>query len=384
MNLSRRNALRFMAGSAAALAAAGGGGAWWLNRRAERAIAPWAAAGSGMYDDWRMKALAYAVLAPSPHNRQPWLLDLVGVDDIRVYCELDRRLPATDPFDRQTVIGFGCFLETLRMAAAQDGAAVQVAAFPEGLPDEQLDHRPVALVRRVEGAAAPDPLFAHVLDRHTSREAYRAELVSPEALDVLAAAVPDAADYRAHTGLGELAALRELTVQAFDLETHVLPVHEENIPLMRIGRAEMDANPDGLALDGPVVEFARLVGLVSHKSLADPESATYRRAVDKMLADAAASPAYVSLSTDGNSRQDQLDSGRDWMRLQLAATGQGLSMQPMSQALQEYAQMDEVFAELHRMLRPQGGRVQMLARMGYGPAQRPAPRWPLQDRILPA
>ena len=346
MNLSRRNALRFMAGSAAALAAAGGGGAWWLNRRAERAIAPWAAAGSGRYDDWRMKALAYAVLAPSPHNRQPWLLDLVGVDDIRVYCELDRRLPATDPFDRQTVIGFGCFLETLRMAAAQDGAAVQVEAFPEGLPDEQLDHRPVALV--------------------------------------LAAAVPDAADYRAHTGLGELAALRELTVQAFDLETHVLPVHEENIPLMRIGRAEMDANPDGLALDGPVVEFARLVGLVSHKSLADPESATYRRAVDKMLADAAASPAYVSLSTDGNSRQDQLDSGRDWMRLQLAATGQGLSMQPMSQALQEYAQMDEVFAELHRMLRPQGGRVQMLARMGYGPAQRPAPRWPLQDRILPA
>jgi hypothetical protein len=71
----------------------------------------------------------------------------------------DRLLPHTDPFNRQIVIGLGCFLEVLRMAALQDGLAVEVELFPEGEDPAGLDGRPVAICRFVP-TEAPDPLFA--------------------------------------------------------------------------------------------------------------------------------------------------------------------------------------------------------------------------------
>jgi len=153
---SRRQALRFLGGSAIALGAATGlgAGAFVMTREPKRAQLPWRMAAEGDHADPRLKALAYAVLAPNPHNRQPWLLDLVGEDVVDVYCELDRRLPETDPFDRQITIGFGAFLELLRMAAAEGGHTVTVAPFPQGEPGLRLDARPIARVRFEAGGAS--------------------------------------------------------------------------------------------------------------------------------------------------------------------------------------------------------------------------------------
>ena len=379
---SRRSALRFLAGSALALAAAGGGAGYWLNRRADRALAPWRAAAEGAFDDWRLRALAYAVLAPNPHNCQPWLFDLTGADGIDVYCEPVRRLPVTDPLDRQITIGFGACLELLRMAAAQAGIVLEITPFPDGEPAARLDARQVARVRRIGGAVSPEPLFAQVLARHTNREPYALQPLPDDAQAALHGAVPDAADFALHTNPSQVATLREITIAGFELEMQTPAAHLESVQLMRIGRGAINANPDGISLGGPMIEFARLAGLVDPAALADPESTAFRQGADQLLASARATPAFISLATAGNSRQDQLDAGRDWVRLHLAATAQGLSVQPMSQTLQEYGEMSDLFAAMHRLLRPEGGRVQMLGRIGFGPAQNPAPRWPVTSRIL--
>ncbi len=34
------------------------------------------------YDDIRLKVLSYAILAPNPHNRQAWKIELKGADEI--------------------------------------------------------------------------------------------------------------------------------------------------------------------------------------------------------------------------------------------------------------------------------------------------------------
>jgi hypothetical protein len=112
-----------------------GGAAWWPG---EASVSePWRAAGQG-FGDVRLDALSYAILAPNPHNRQPWRYTLVGADQIDVTCDLDRRLPETDPYDRQITIGFGCMLELLRMAGASRGYRAEVVAFPDGEPSPML------------------------------------------------------------------------------------------------------------------------------------------------------------------------------------------------------------------------------------------------------
>ena len=71
-----------------------------------------------------------------------------------------------------------------------------------------------------------------------------------------------------------------------------------------------------------------------------------------------------------------MNAGRAYVRAQLAATAHGLSMQPLSQALQEYPEQARLYADVHRLLGATGPgqTVQMWARLGSGPAVQPAPR----------
>ncbi|MFT5663614.1 MAG: hypothetical protein ACI9JR_001000, partial [Gammaproteobacteria bacterium] len=56
--------------------------------------------------------------------------------------------------------------------------------------------------------------------------------------------------------------------------------------------------------------------------------------------------------------------------------------QPVSQALQEYAEMTETFNEVHRLLNAQGKTVQMLGRLGYAEIVPPSPRWSIESKII--
>ena len=73
MALTRRKTLALIGGGS--ILAAGGAGAYAVTRTPQTALLPWEQA--GQYDDPRMRALSYAILAPNPHNRQPWLVDCV-------------------------------------------------------------------------------------------------------------------------------------------------------------------------------------------------------------------------------------------------------------------------------------------------------------------
>jgi hypothetical protein len=46
--------------------------------------------------------------------------------------------------------------------------------------------------------------------------------------------------------------------------------------------------------------------------------------------------------------------------------------------------MAPLYQEIHARLAPDGGRVQMLARIGYGPTVDQSPRWPLETIIVNA
>ena len=110
--------------------------------------------------DPRRKALSFALLAPNPHNRQPWMVDLSRPDEVVLHVDTSRLLPETDPFNRQITIGLGCFLEVMRMAAAQQGYRVDIGALPRGRERHRAGRAPVARGRLRGGQRCrPDPLL---------------------------------------------------------------------------------------------------------------------------------------------------------------------------------------------------------------------------------
>ena len=320
MEMSRRRTLALLGGGTVLAASAGAVG-FLSTRTPVRALAPWTAAGS--YDDPRKQALSYALLAPNPHNRQPWLVDLRGTDGVRILRDPAKRLPHTDPFDRQITIGMGCFVELMVMAAAADGHGVALDLFPEG-PDG-----PVADAVFAPGPGAPDPLFAAVLDRRSCKEPFEDRVPSEAAL----AAIARYAEIVAEPA--RVAALRDLTWDAWLVEARTPRTQLESVDLMRIGRSEIEANPDGIDLGGPFLETMSLVGLLSREGQADPDSfetSETHRIYEEMLR---ATPAYPALVTPGDAPEDRIAAGRSWVRANLAATMAGLAFHPVSQALQE-------------------------------------------------
>ena len=158
--------------------------------------------------------------------------------------------------------------------------------------------------------------------------------------------------------------------------------HMESVNLMRIGHREVDANPDGIELHGPMIEAGSMFGMVDREQLADPSSTAFQQGLDMIHATYGSIPALVWVTTPDNTRLDQLEAGRRYVRANLAATAQGLAMHPMSQSLQEYREVQPMYRSVHRLLGAQGSqRVQMLARIGYGPGTGPTPRWPLESHL---
>lgn len=368
MTLTRRKTLALIGGGVV-LAATAAGGAFVSTRKPVRALAPWQMA--GRYEDARLRALSWALLAPNPHNRQPWLAELRGADAVVIHRDRTRNLPATDPFDRQLTIGMGCFLELMVMAAAEEGFAVALTLFPEG------EDGPVAHARFAAGATA-DSLFAHALQRRSCKEPYEDRPVPDAAAAALSAYARILRD--AET----VARLRALTWAALDVEFHMPATMQESVDLMRFGRAEIEADPDGIDLGGPFLEALMLAGVINRAAQADPSSTAFQTGVDIYSRMLAATPAYAVIATAGNAREDQIAAGRQWLRLNLAATQLGLAVQPVSQALQEFPEMAEHHAAAHALLARDGETLQMLGRLGYGPATGPSPRWPLETRLIDA
>ncbi|MEL6316639.1 MAG: twin-arginine translocation pathway signal protein, partial [Pseudomonadota bacterium] len=342
-------------------------GAFLSTRTPHAALAPWAAAGAE--PEPRRFALSYAILAPNPHNRQPWLVDLSTPDTVILHRDLERDLPQTDPYARQLTIGLGCFLELMDLAAGAAGKRVQTALYPDG------EDGPVAVARFGAGGVE-DPLFAHALARRSCKEPFSERAVG----DAAAAALAPYADI--HRDPERVAALKDLIWRAFQIEMTTPRTLKESVDLMRFGKSEINARPDGIDLGGPFLESMMLLGVVSREAQLDPSSAGFQEGLRIYRETFAATPAFAAIRTQGAARADQIAAGRLWLRLNLAATAAGLALHPVSQALQEFPEMRAAREEAHALLAEPGETVQMLGRLGYGPSTPQTPRWPLETRIV--
>ncbi len=383
--IMKRRQFIALLGGGVILAAGGGAAAFVSTREPARALIPWKRAG-GRYREPRQRALSYAILAPNPHNRQPWLVDLSVENQVILYADTEKLLPHTDPLNRQITVGLGCFLEIMVMAAAEQGYRVDLNLFPKGSGAAGLTKAPVAIATFVRDAAVkPDPLFAHVMQRRTLKEPF--DLTSPvpqSALDAMFAASKNGTSLAGSVNEKSIAKLRALTVEALQIEIDTPRTYKESVDLFRIGKAEIEANPDGIDFSGALFESLALVGQFDRRIVMDRNSTSYAQGVAAVMENAQTAMGHIWMVTLGNSRADQIASGRDWVRVNLAATAAGIGFHPLSQALQEYSEMAEIYKAVHGQLAPQGGTVQMLARLGYGPSVSASPRWPLEAKIIKA
>lgn len=351
------------------------------------AVAAWSSPPSA--SDFRETILSYALLAPNAHNMQPWLVDLSYTNTIVLHVDPTRLLPQTDPYSRQILISHGCFIELMMMAASSLGYRTRVEYFPDGeFNNQHIDNRPVARCHfHLDSTIVPDPLFAHVLHRRSNKEPFDAAALSTEHAAALPATLNTMDDMHSAivTDPDIAQHLRTLTASAVQIEMRTPRTHQESIAVTRLGAREINEHRDGIDIHGPLIWWAKNLGLLSQEKFVTPGSFAYQSGMDYALGWAGSTPAFGWLISRDNTQRSQVRSGQAYLRLNLQATALGVAMHPVSQLLQEYPEMQDLQHEFLSLVTKQPAEhVQMLVRLGYAKPVPPSPRRELADLVLPA
>jgi hypothetical protein len=325
-----------------------------------------------------VQALRYGITAPSAHNTQPWRIQLESPFAARLFVDPARLLPATDPPGRQVLISHGTLLEATAIAAAEAGFGTRVELLPDGpLSEAEPGARATAALRLEEGAwFGPDPLFGQLLRRRTSRLGYASARVTPDQRAAVTGQAASPGVELTWATTEQRPALLEIAVRAMAVEAGDRALFDETRAWFRFSGREVSEKADGLNLEttglsGAALALARLFttpGRWHSPRNRKAYLASFGRAVR-------ATPDLLMIATSGNGEADWIAAGRSYLRAQLEAGRLGLCCHPLSQALQEYPQMDELRSELQRLTgiaRP--GRLQLLVRVGSSPPAALSPR----------
>jgi len=395
--MDRRAFVRLVGGGV--VLAAGVSAAGCSSEIPDEAVRAWQ--GPGGEADLRRWILAHAILAPHSHNLQSWLVDLRTPGEIVLRCDLERLLPETDPFSRQIMMSQGTFIELLELAARERGQRTEITLFPEGAPGpDKPDARPVARIRLVgnpgDAAVTKDPLFAQIFKRRTNRNAYEARAVPAAAWTSMAEAVKPLAPQQEFAfgfvgadradSAEAIARHRAIANEAWRIEIVTPHTMFESIKVLRVGAREIAQHRDGISITSPMLVALDKLGLFDRSKPPAPDSTAAKSQIETFAKAIASTQGFLWITSRGNQRATQVNAGRAWARVQLAGTAQGVVMQPISQALQEYKEMAGPYAEVHRLLgaAQPAETVQMWARVGFAAPVGPAPRRGLEAHLVKA
>ncbi len=325
------------------------------------------------YTDVRLTLISYGMLAPNPHNIQPWLIRLKGTDSFDLYVDQSRLLPETDPPARQIHIGQGTFLEGISIAGSAMGIRTEIKLFPEGEYNNQIiEDKPVARVRIFrDKSMLKDSLAAFMKERQSNKRVYRDEAVSTKLLDKILGDLDNPDIQVAYTTQNRIR--RVLSVQmkeAMAIETSGPARHKETVNMFRFADEEVLKTRDGFTIGNSGMTglkrwIVETLFLGTRKDAEATDSAFAKEGIQLTGNQAESAAAFGWIISKQNRRQDQVRVGRLYMRINLLATQAGIALHPMSQILEEYTEMGQLQNEFLTTLGVQKGQtVQMLFRMG--------------------
>ncbi len=288
--------------------------------------------------------LAAASLAPSVHNSQPWRFRILP-NQIELHADPDRRLPATDPEDRELRLSCGAALFNLRLALQGHGVRPLVTLLPSGHRAGPDGSGALAVVRN-GGHARQSPELTRLLQAvHTRRTNRRPFLDAPV-----------------------LTAHRTPLVRAAESERGWLYVLSDPQERATLRNLVVAAHREQMADPGFVAELAAWTG----------GEGVHRDGVGVTAGqDVEPDPFLVVLCAFHEGPLGELQAGQALQHMLLTATTLGLSVSFRSQPIEVPHIRVELRRALSTTLDPQA-----ILRIGFGSPVTATPRRPVDELLM--
>jgi Nitroreductase family len=309
--------------------------------------------------------LEAAAMAPSVHNSQPWRFRVLA-DRIELHADPARRLPATDPDDKELRLACGAALANLRIALEALGIRPMVTLLPRDCGPDAL-----AVVRR-GGHTTPNTQLTELRRaipvRHTNRKPFQDKPVPATRLGHLVrAAQTERSWLHPITDRVERSRLRSLVVRA----------HQLQLANARF-RAELEqwSGHPGDRTDGvPTRSAGPAPEAQDEWVLRDYSGGQARHRVPGK--DFEGEPLLLVICSYYEGKFAELHAGQAMQRVLLTATTHGLSASFITQPIEVPACREEL-----RRLLGAGITAQTILRLGYGSPVASTPRRPVADLLI--
>lgn len=338
-------------------------------------LEPWKKDYTQKFDDPRIQLAAHGLLAANGHNMQPWKIRLDEDDPLTfyLYADSNRLTNEVDPFARQMMITQGTFLEYCQIAGDKSGYKTDIELFSQGgydenKLDESMNNIPVAKITLTKATPQSAPLYDYMFLPDTNRAPYQSAMLTSEQVNELENVNTDDTMFiKIFQDQENVNKIGDYAIKAASIEAGVNRVMKESEIIFRANEYQKNKYRYGFSVEGQGTSgFMKhlMQGLVT----VFPSMNSGKVASDTFIQSTQISventPAYAMIITKDNTRLSQVKSGMLYSKLILAAHQQGLVMQPLSQVLEEYPEMNELYNGIHRDYTPDGGTIQMLVRLG--------------------
>lgn len=318
----------------------------------------------GLSADHVDAVLRAASLAPSVYNSQPWLFRVLP-DHIELHADPNRRLPATDPENRELRLSCGAALMNLRLALEGHGVRPLVTLLPG-------DH-PGALAVVAHGGrprSSPDlpDLLRAIRERRTNRRPFvDAPVPAAHRAKLVRAAQAERASVHVLFDRAEQSAVQHLLVRAHRRQQESPLFLTEHAGWTGRTGAELDGVP--VSAGGPRPEPQ------DEWVLRDFTAGHARPRVPGK--DFESDPLLLVLSSFDDGPTAGLQAGQALQHLLLTATTLGLAASFLSQPIE----VPDIRVELREVL---GTRLspQAILRIGFGSPVPPTPRHPVAELLI--
>jgi nitroreductase len=345
------------------------------------AYAPWEGWDEG---DGLRPLIGAAILAPSPHNAQPWLFG-IGARRVDLFADRSRSTGAVDPFGRELQVGLGAALENLVLAARANGFAPSVSLLPAGPNSTHA-----ARIDLARSAARRSDLYEQIPHRHTNRYPFVVDKPVPRtALDEMSAlAAGTGARVIWFTAARDRAGIGELLVAATEEMIADPDQSASDYAWFRQDWDELQRRRDGITLDAAgLPDLTASLGKLLPAQSREATGESWLRATRDRHTATAAAYGIVAVREARDARQ-QLEGGRVLQRVHLWATGRGLALHHMNQLTERADREAQLglprrFGDAVADLLPSGLQALATFRLGH-PTHVPkkSPRRPVEAVIL--
>jgi hypothetical protein len=313
-----------------------------------------------------VELVRYATLAASSHNTQPWKFRLAG-DVITILPDFSRRCPAVDPDDHHLFASLGCAAENMLLAARAAGWQGHLSHVPS---------EPGLTVALERASALRDPLFEVIPRRQCSRAEYDGGRLTAQEQGLLEGA-----------GRGEGVSLL-LLYDAKHIDGVAEYVAAGNEAQFRdpawarelkhwIRFNALEAVQTGDGLYGPSMGSPDVPRWIGRLAMRFGFSAAKQNRKDvRYIRSSSAIAVFVSEVDDP---RHWIESGRCYERFALQATALGLSTAFINQPVE----VPSLRPQLAAFLGVREGRVDLVVRVGRGPAMPPSLRRPVEEVLIP-